>query len=363
MDIPGTYSLISNSPEEEISRNYICFGGADATIVVIDGTCIERNLNLVYQILEITKNVIVCVNLLDEASKKNISINLGELSSILGVPVVGAVAKKKKTLKLLMDKVHDVCLGRINCIPKLVKYANSIEKSILLLAPIIEKNFYKNKYLHRWIALKLIDDNKDIIHSIEEHLHIDLTNNEEIIFALNNIQSLLLETGITKTNLKDRIISSIVYRAEDVCNDILLHEQDDYNRRDRKIDKVLTSKTFGFPIMIFFLSVIFWITIVFANYPTELLFSLFNFLESQLLIFFEFIYVPPFLSSIIILGVFRTLTWVIAVMLPPMAIFFPLFTLLEDLGYLPRIAFNLDKLFKKACTSGKQSLTMCMGNL
>lgn len=105
VDIPGTYSIMSNSEEEEIARNFICFGNHDCTVIVVDATCLERNLNLVYQILEITQKAVVCVNLLDEANKKGIHINFDILSSSLGVPVVGTTARKPKTLKKLMDTV------------------------------------------------------------------------------------------------------------------------------------------------------------------------------------------------------------------------------------------------------------------
>ena len=131
--------------------------------------------------------------------------------------------------------------------------------------------------------------------------------------------------------------------------------------RDRKIDKILTSKTFGFPIMILFLGLIFWITIVGANYPSQVLFSFFSWFQEKLLMFANWINAPSWLSDMLILGVYQTLTWIVAVMLPPMAIFFPLFTFLEDLGYLPRIAFNMDGFFKKCCCTGKQMITMCMG--
>ena len=106
VDIPGTYSIMSNSEEEEIARDYICFGNPDATIIVVDSTCLERNLNLVFQIMEITDNIIVCVNLLDEAKKKGIDIDLNLLSKKLGVPVVGTTARKKKTLNKLLKTIN-----------------------------------------------------------------------------------------------------------------------------------------------------------------------------------------------------------------------------------------------------------------
>ena len=161
VDIPGTYSLMSNSEEEEIARNYICFENADATIIVVDATCLERNLNLVYQTMEITNKLIVCVNLLDEAEKKGISINLKLLEKKLGVPVIGTIAKKKKTLNNLMKKVLDVCEGKISPIPNNVKYNDLIENCIKLLEPNIKDNLSpQNKYLSRWVSIKLLDNDK-----------------------------------------------------------------------------------------------------------------------------------------------------------------------------------------------------------
>lgn len=276
---------MSNSEEEEIARNYICFEKPNCTVVVVDATSLERNLNLVYQILEITNKVVVCVNLLDEARKKGININLEKLEKHLGVPVVGTIARKKKTLINLMKKIEEMC-------------------------------------------------NKKII---ESKAHIELDKAEE-----------------------DRVLE-IFNKAREVCKDVVEYKNENYNERDRKIDKILTSKKFGIPIMIFFLIGILWITIVGANYPSKFLSELFSNLEVKLIYGLNFIGAPVWLTGILIDGIYKTLTWVVAVMLPPMAIFFPLFTLLEDFGYLPRISFNLDNYFKKCGTTGKQALTMCMG--
>jgi len=280
VDLPGTYSLMSNSQEEEIAKEYICSSHPDVTVVVVDATCLERNLNLVYQTMELTPNVIVCVNLLDEAKKKGIFIDLNKLSTYLGVPVVGTIARKKKTLKKLLQTIYDMSIGNITTSPIL---AQSSE------------------------------------------------------------------------------VTDIIHKAEETAKKVCIFRNKNYNLRDRKIDKILTSKKFGIPIMLLFLGIIFWITIVGANYPSQMLSNLFSFLQEKLVWLFDCFNSPEWLKGILIDGVYQTLAWVIAVMLPPMAIFFPLFTFLEDLGYLPRIAFNLDKCFKRCCTSGKQALTMCMG--
>lgn len=362
VDIPGTYSIMSNSQEEEIARDYICFGNPDCTVVVVDSTCLERNLNLVYQILEITNKVVVCVNLLDEAKKKGIGIDLDKLSNELGVPVVGTIARKKKTLKNLMHAVFDVCSSNQSKRYTKINYGDTIENAIDILNPeinnlVLNKNFYN----YRWISLKLLEGNKKIISSIENYLNIKLLGNENIQNALSKAKELLIKNDINLSSFKDKIVSKIMFNSETVALKVTRYTRLDYNSRNYKIDKILTSKITGIPIMLLFFALIFWITITGANYPSQLLSDLFNFIEGKLVYLFEYINSPTWLTSVLIYGMFRTLGWVVAVMLPPMAIFFPLFTILEDLGYLPRIAFNLDGFFRKACTSGKQALTMCMG--
>lgn len=359
VDIPGTYSIMSNSEEEEIARDYICFGNPDATVVVVDATCLERNLNLVFQIMEITDNVIVCVNLLDEAKKKGIEIDLDKLSESLGVPVVGTIARKKKTLTKLLNTVNDVCTKRSQFIPNKIKYSNTIEECISVLEKGLPNSINNN--LARWISLKLIDGEKCILNSIEKHLNISLINNKKLTQKLDIVDSKLNENNIDKSNFKDEIVSSIMIRSENICHEVCVFKNINYSLRDRKIDTILTSKKFGIPIMILFLGIIFWITIIGANYPSELLFNMFSFFQGKLITFANYIHCPEWLSNMLILGVYQTLTWIISVMLPPMAIFFPLFTFLEDLGYLPRIAFNMDGFFKKCCCTGKQMITMCMG--
>ena len=249
---------------------------------------------MVYQIIDITPNVIVCVNLLDEAKKKGIKVDLNKLSELLGVPVVGTIARKKKTLNNLMETIYNVCIGKITFNP-------------------IKVDFTQNS------ATKDTDNN------INE-------NNNSI-------------------NEDEATITEILNKAKDVSNSVCTYTKKDHNKRTRTIDKIVTSKTFGIPIMLLFLGIIFWLTIVGANYPSQLLSDFFSFLQDKLYILFESLNSPTWLTSLLIDGMYRTLAWVVSVMLPPMAIFFPLFTLLEDLGYLPRIAFNLDKCFRKCCAS------------
>ena len=258
-----------------------------------------------------------------------------------------------------METVLKICKKEI--IPKanLVNYPDYIENAISSIKEYLQNFKIIPKRLLRWVSLKILDGDKNILKSIEEKFNISIINNKDLDNirkkALNNIQK------ENKENLKDIIVSSIINTCEKVSNYVCTYTDSNYSNKDKKIDKILTSKIFGFPIMLLFLGIIFWITIVGANYPSEILFSFFSWIQEKLIFFANFINCPDWLSNLLISGVYQTLTWIISVMLPPMAIFFPLFTFLEDLGYLPRIAFNVDGFFKKCSCTGKQMITMCMG--
>ena len=353
VDIPGTYSIMSHSEEEEIARDYICFGNPDATVVVVDATCLERNLNLVFQIMEITDNVVVCVNLLDEAKRKKIKIDLKELSNQLGVPVVGTTARKKRTLNHLLETVYKVCRHDIIPKPNKIEYKAKIEEKIQELEKVLKKEIKIKEKLYRWVSLKIIDGEKTILKSIEKNCNQEIEKNSNIQKCKEKIEKDLEKENITIHNFKDKIVASIMERAEQICQKVCSFENKDYAQRDRKIDKIVTSKKWGIPIMLLFLGIIFWLTIVGSNYPSQVLFEMFAKLQEILVDALNYIHCPTWLCDVLILGIYQTLTWVISVMLPPMAIFFPLFTFLEDLGYLPRIAFNMDGFFKKACCSRK----------
>lgn len=360
VDLPGTYSLMANSVEEEVARDFLCFGNPDATVVVVDATCLERNLNLVLQTLEITSNVVVCVNLMDEAKRKSIFIDLEELSKRLGVPVVGTSAITGKGLENLMDTVYDISSNKLIPCPMEIKYEEAIEKSISQVE-IVLKPILKDKLNTRWVALKLIDGDETLLESINKYLRFDLSEESELMNQIYKSRNFLSSKGINSDIFRDRIVTHLVKISEDISSKVISFKDENYNNLDRKIDKYLTSKKFGIPIMIFLLSIVFWITITGANVPSELLAKGLFWIEDKLTIFFAWLNTPAWVHGVLVLGIYRTLAWVVSVMLPPMAIFFPLFTLLEDLGYLPRVAFNLDNFFKKSCTCGKQALTMCMG--
>lgn len=360
VDIPGTYSLMANSAEEEVARDFVCFGSPDATIVVTDATCLERNLNLVLQTLEITDKVVVCVNLIDEARRKQIHIRFDKLANRLGVPVVPTSARSGRGLGELMDAVYDIANEQIVIQPVRIRYDEAIEQAIELLQPAIYQRV-EGRISSRWLALKLLDGDQTLLHSIDKYLGFNLLDDPEILELLRRSKQLLSNRGIQPDQLRDRIVSRLIGIAEEISRETVTFENKQYNQTDRRIDRILTSKIFGLPIMLALLAFIFWLTISGANLPSKFLSDFLFGIEEKLTGLFTALSAPQWLHGILVLGIYRTLAWVISVMLPPMAIFFPLFTLLEDLGYLPRVAFNLDNFFKKACAHGKQALTMCMG--
>ena len=274
IDLPGTYSLAAHSQEEAVARDYIESGQADGVVVVCDATCLERNLILVLQVLELTGKVLVCVNLMDEAKRLGIEVDLPALSRRLGVPVVGTAGARQDGLDALKE---------------------AIARLVGQDAPAAQP---------------------------------------------------------------ERPPGERVTLAERYAAQVVRSQAADRLRRQRRLDRLLTSKATGIPLMLLLLGAVVWLTVAGANLPSALLTELFARLGAVLEGWLSA--APEWLRGLLLDGVYRVTAWVVAVMLPPMAIFFPLFTLLEDLGYLPRVAFVMDHAFQKARTCGKQCLTMCM---
>ena len=356
VDMPGTYSILASSVEEEVARDYICFGGADLICVVADATCLERNLNIVFQILEITDNVILCVNLLDEAEKKGISVDLRKLSKILGIPVVGTSARSGKGLDELCKCIEKLCSSPNHGTYK-PTYGDTVEEAAAIVIPDIT-GLVHDRIPPKWLSLRLLEDDANFNSSLCDFLGFDITEDTDLSDKIRRAKKLLQNHGIDREDLRDLLVSKIMNESEKVYK-LCVSAKDNYNERDRRLDRLFTSRITGIPIMLMMMFVIFWLTISGANYPSQILYNFLFMIEGKL---YELMaWAPPYIGGLLIGGMYRVLAWVVSVMLPPMAIFFPLFTLLEDLGYLPRIAFNMDKFFKKAHAHGKQALTMCMG--
>ncbi len=292
VDLPGSYSLLCDSPEEVITKDYLCNDEFDCAVIVVDATSLERNLNLVLQILNITSKAVLCLNFMDEVKKKGIEIDISELSLQLGIPIVPVSASHKKGIKDLIETV--------------LKVSNGTTKtySVSCITDIFKSEISENY--------------SELSERISEH-------------------------------------------SKGIAEQCIYRKGTSYSNFDRNVDKLLLSPITSVPVMLLVFAVVFWLTAFGANYPGQLLNLLFDYLKSILVDITALIKLPDVVCSFLINGVYTTVTWVVSVMLPPAIIFFPLFAILEDTGILPRFAFNLDRIFNKAGSNGKQALTMLMG--
>lgn len=364
IDVPGCYSLMARSAEEEVARDFLCFGKPDGILVVCDAGCLERGLNLVLQILEVTKRVIVCVNLMDEARKKKISIDLKKLRHHLGVPVVAMSARSGEGIEELKCELENMkkrkFSGRGECVVKSTDYDPEMECFLDLLEPAV-KICFPDAENSRWLAARLLDNDESLLTSIKEALGKNPMTCRCVVNALFDVRLAMEKKEIRQEELRDRMAASFVLRAEMIAREVVHFSCRKRPRKRSATDRVITGRITAFPVMFLFLLGIFWLTIAGANIPSRVLSDALFSLETQIWSGITRTAVPLWLSEFLIHGIYRVMAWVISAMLPPMAIFFPLFTLLEDAGYLPRVAFQLDHAFQCARASGKQSLTMCMG--
>lgn len=288
-DLPGTYSLLPHSAEEEVTRDFLLSHKADVVILVCDATCLEHNLLLALQVRTCCPRMLLCVNLMDEAKKKQIQINLPLLEELLSIPVIGISARQGRGLKELYRRLEELA-SKPSC---------PSQKAIL-------------------------------------------SSPDSSLFTESSLEAL----AQTASSLYARTVSL---------------KNSDSRRQDRRLDKILTGRCTGTFFMLLFLSLILWLTAAGANYPSALLSRFLFSLGNRLSAGYSALGLPALLGELLFDGMYRVSAWIISVMLPPMAIFFPLFTLLEDMGYLPRIAYNLDHCFEKCRACGKQALTMAMG--
>ncbi len=381
VDLPGTYSLQAASVDEEVARDFILFGQPDVTVVVVDAARLERNLNLVLQVLEITDRVVVCLNLVDEARRHGIAVDAGKLSGELGVPVIPTVARERRGIPELLKAVHRTAKGEAKATPFRIGYHRAdLEGALGRLVPEIESAFPGIPNA-RWMALRLLngDDRiEEAVRSGEVERLLDSTGgaSRTRVVVREGRAEPSPEAGARRVlersaelrwtlrpDFHDALMESIYAAAHGIAEASVLKGLGRVKfDTDRALDRVLTSRWLGFPVMLLVLAAVFWITVVGANIPSRWLAALLiDTVHPALKELALSVGSPWWLSGILVDGAYLATAWVVSVMLPPMAIFFPLFTLLEDFGYLPRVAFNLDSLFRKAGAHGKQALTMSMG--
>jgi ferrous iron transport protein B len=371
VDLPGTYSLQAGSTDEEVARDFVLFGRPDVTVVVVDATRLERNLNLTLQILEITDRVVVFLNLMDEARRHGIAVDPAKLERELGVPVVPGVARDGTGVEELVDVIHAVATGERTTTPyRPAQHAPAVEEAIGELVPVVDEVFPGIPNA-RWVALRLLNADEAVQEAVRSGELGQLTRDDsEVIIEPPPVpdRDRLLDAATRlrwelPTDFHDLLTEHAYGAAEVVAQQVQLEGVRKARFAfDRKLDRILTSRVFGFPLMLAILAVVFWLTIEGANVPSSMLATLLiDNGHTWLKGLSAAMGVPFWIDGLLLDGIYLATAWVISVMLPPMAIFFPLFTLLEDFGYLPRVAFNLDSMFQAAGAHGKQALTMCMG--
>lgn len=354
VDLPGIYSLFSEQAEESCAGDFLSFGDMDAILVVLDASCLERNLPLALQILELSDRVVLCLNLMDEAKKKGIFIDTQKLSDLLGVPVVPTAARSRKGLpellyaleKVLQNPMQPNRLSQLHT--KDTDAFSYLQEGCAPLLPQVKS--YP-------LLLDFILEQKSALVPALQAQGYDTWQCQEILMRAKAAQKLFTQDIETYRQTRallfqtqaDTIAAAVCKRAS--ANDTAT----------KQIDHIMLRKRTGIPCMLLLLCFVFWITVAGANVPSAYLMTGFEKLGEMLRQILSNLNTAPWLIHLLMDGVYLTVSWVVSVMLPPMAIFFPLFTLLEDFGLLPRIAFQMDGFLQKAGAHGKQALTLCMG--
>ena len=360
VDLPGTYSLLSNSEDEQVARDYLLFENPDVTVVVADASRLERHLNLLLQIMQITPNVVLCLNLIDEAQRHGVDVDAKLLSRELGIPVVKTSARSKKGLDRLLESVNLIAEGKWNIqdLPQI----GMREGPQTAISTLIERLRMLDPDLPsaQWISMRLLEGDEVVFQALlsgKFSSRISDPHAQTLSLWINELK------GQVESSFRDTLVSAFYSRSTELVKKCVKASTSfSLSLFDIRLDNLVTHRLWGFPIMFLLLATVLWLTITGANYPSQWLSHLLLDIGRPLLkSFFVNLGTPAALSGFLVDGVYQSTAWVVSVMLPPMAIFFPLFTLLEDFGYLPRVAFNLDRLFKGAGAHGKQALTLSMG--
>lgn len=363
IDLPGAYSLLNGSPEEIVASDYLTFHTLDAVIVVCDATCLERNLHLALQIAEACPGrVIICVNLMDEAKKRRIEIDLRLLEELLDMPVVGITAKRRVGLDVLKRRVAETGGQPRAANPSLLVYHPELEAALDTIAQELDRVCPKvcEAGTAHFAALRsLVGDDAFLRRLLEEASREEQASLEETLRSQNEA---LTRLGFSREKRIADVVAEGYRAAGALCAKVVRRPvQSRAEARQLRIDRLLSSKRAGIPLMLCLLAFILYITLSGANIPSAWLSDVLTSFEPPISRFLFGLGAPEWLVGLLVEGVYRVTSWVVSVMLPPMAIFFPLFTLLEDFGFLPRVAFNLDRCFQKCHACGKQALCMCMG--
>jgi ferrous iron transport protein B len=349
VDLPGTYSLRVNSREEEVARDFLLAEEPDVTVCVVDATCLERNLSLVLQVMTVTPRCVVCLNLMDEARKHGIHIDTGLLAKELGIPVVPTAARSGEGLQNLLEAVYEAAQGYGG--------AESTRGSWKTNGTFSTESPEGSPKIGGTLSTEELEGGEPA----EKRAGSACSTAGEDVKDPSFCSGGGVRDQSLVSSFSDSEVEVMYQEAERIASRVVRRPGATARTLTDRLDDIVTSRLFGIPIMLLLLGIVFLITVSLANYPSAVLSWVLFRIEDTLSAIMLGLGAPQWLHGILVRGCYRTVAWVVAVMLPPMAIFFPLFTLLEDFGYLPRVAFNLDHLFQKSGGHGKQALTMSMG--
>jgi ferrous iron transport protein B len=363
VDLPGTYSLAAQSPEEIVARDYILSDEPDVIVDVVDATCLERNLNLTLQSLELTDKVVVALNLMDEVQRQGWEIDTEALQEALGIPVMPTVAIEGEGLPELVEEVVAVAEGCRRTEPVAVDYGVTVEGYVQDLEADLDSLGIDGQ--SQWVALRLLEDDPEIVRAFKEGnlSHCCLREDaprasSEALQAVLRRASRLREA--TDPDARVEIVRRRYELAHELTHRVARRLRGVETSLTERIDRIITHRIWSWPIMLAILVGVLWITIQGANIPSSWLGNAFAWLAEVTRDLLLSINAPWWLVGSLVDGLIVGTGTVIAVMLPPMIIFFTAFNLLEDIGFLPRIAFNLDRLMRAMGSQGKHTLVAMM---
>jgi ferrous iron transport protein B len=363
VDLPGTYSLAAQSPEEIISRDYILSGEPDLVVNVVDATSLERNLNLTLQILELTDQVVVALNLMDEVRRQGWEIDVGALEAALGVPVVPTVATEGEGLPQLAAALREVAEGRRQLHPASVDYGLTVEGHAQSLEADLDSLGVDGR--RRWVALRLLEDDPEIVEAFKEGNLSDCCLREDAPSVSSEALQAVLRRAArlreaTHPDARVEIVRRRYEFAHDVVHGAVRRLRPVEESLTERVDRIVTHRLWSWPIMLAILVAVLWVTIQGANVPSSWLEGAFGWLAQVTRGLLLGINAPWWVVGSLVDGLIVGTGTVIAVMLPPMVIFFTAFNLLEDIGFIPRVAFNLDRLMRAVGSQGKHTLVAMM---
>ncbi|WP_461205382.1 ferrous iron transport protein B [Clostridium sp. DL1XJH146] len=344
-DLPGTYSLSPYSIEEIVARNYIVYEKPDVVVNIVDSTNIDRNLYLTLQLIELGRPVVVALNMADLAQKRGIIIDAKKVSNILGVPVVPIIAAKNVGIDILMSEIIKFYNKKENYKPIKINYEKEIEEKSAIIEKLIEKKEEFKDINKRWLSLKILEQDKDILDKFNVQLNEEVTTSDEE--ELEDIESLIVDG-------KYSLISNVVSAGVKKPNTNVVTTSD-------KIDKVLTNKWIGMPIFAFLMYFVFWCTFNIGGIFLDLIDGFFGAtLSGWVLSGLQAIGIQEWLQSLIVDGIIGGVGGIL-VFLPNIIILFIAISILEDSGYMARVAFIMDRAMKKIGLNGKAFIPMIMG--